>query len=249
MLQLTFRNKVNVAWQKQKRDQFNNEGAPNANLSLKHAEIRKVSYHFAKQIILKYEWLGTMVTSNHHYGIFFDEYCAGVCCYKVGDAGAGSNVQKEWRLTRYELAYLARGANVHWSPTGANSKLVSVSLRLLSKEAGVKLAIAYSDPNAGEIGTIYQACNWTCVGQSSPTTQWVAPNGRIYDMKHPSDLRRAQGNRFPRIKYVAELRRLGWYEQKSNPKYRYVYVLDKKDSVLEQLVKSKQIDYPKRAGN
>ena len=38
----------------------------------------------------------------------------------------------------------------------------------------------------------------------------------------------------------------GWTEQKSNPKGRYVYVLDKTDKRLTELVESMRQPYPKR---
>lgn len=247
---LTFRNAAgDVAWQKQLRDRHLSEGVPPVpHLDIKRAIVKPVSRRLAEQIILKYEWLGTMgAGTNYFYGIFFGLYCAGVCCFGVGSGGANVNAHMEWGVDRRELAYLARGANVHWSPKGANSKLVSWACRLLGKDTGAKIAIAYSDTDAGEIGTIYQACNWTCVGSGSSTRQWVAPNGRVYDQKHPSNLRSRDGDVRPRIHYVKALRDAGWTEQASNPKYRYVYVLDKSDKRLVDLVESKRVPYPKRA--
>lgn len=244
----TFRNAAgDVAWQKQLRDKYKTEGAPPVpHLNVSRAIIKPVSRKLAKQIILKYEWLGTMAATGYHYGIFFGLHCAGVCCYAAGSPTGGVNSHLEWRVERHELAVLARGANTHWSPDGANSKLVAWSCKLLAKETNAKLVVAYSDTDAGEIGTIYQACNWVCVGRGASTSQWVAPNGRIYDQKLPYDLRRRDGFRYPRKRYVEELRRKGWRNQASNPKWRYVFVLDKKDKRLRELVESKRVPYPKR---
>lgn len=244
---LTFRDKAtDVAWQKQLRDKYLDEGAPSANLDLSAAVVRPISYHQAKQIIFKYEWLGTMASTSHHYGLFFGMYCAGVCCVSAPLNGAGVYVPKEWGLTPDKMAYLARGANVHWSPHGANSKLVAWTCKLVYKQTNTKLIIAYSDTDAGEIGTIYQACNWVCVGRGDSTRQWIAPNGRVYDQKYPYDLMVRQGNIKPRSHYVNMLYKAGWHEQDSNPKYRYVYVLDKSDKRLIDLVESKRTPYPKR---
>lgn len=144
-----------VCWQKQLRDKFNPEGAPQVDLELRRAIVRPVSRKLANQIILKYEWLGTMGTAvNRFYGIFFGSYCAGVTTFSV--AGFALPVLcKTFGITNRQLAYLARGACVHWSPPGANSKLISWSCRFESKR-GSKLAIAFSDTDAGEIGTVYQ---------------------------------------------------------------------------------------------
>lgn len=245
---LTFRDAAgDVAWQKQLRDRYEAEGVPPVpHLDVGRAVVRPVTRKLAEQIILKYEWLGTMAATGHHYGIFFGNYCAGVCCYAAGGGTGGVNSHMEWGIERNEFVTLARGANTHWSPKGANSKLVSMSCKLLAKKTNCKLVIAYSDTDAGEIGTIYQACNWTCVGRGSSTNQWITPEGRIYDQKLAYDLRRRDGFKYPRQHYVKKLRESGWNEQSSNPKYRYVFVLDKKDKALVKLVESKRQPYPKR---
>ena len=244
----TFRNAAgDVAWQKQLRDRYEAEGVPPVpHLEVKRAIVRPVSRKLAEQIILKYEWLGAMAQTGYHYGIFYGNYCAGVCCVAAGPATGGVNSHLEWGIERRQLAILARGACVHWAPPGSNSKLVSWTCKLLTKAIGAKLVIAYSDTDAGEIGTIYQACNWTCVGRGASTTQWIAPNGRIYDQKLPYDMRRRDGFTKPRAAYVRSLRQSGWTEQQSNPKYRYVYVLDKSDNALIDRVESMRQPYPKR---
>lgn len=248
MSRLTFRDaNTDIAWQKQLRDRYLSEGAPEVDLSLKSAVVRPVSRKMAEHIILKYEWLGTMSPTRYHYGIFFDRYCAGVCCVGGSAATGGTNVHMPFKIAQSELLILARGACVHWSPVGANSKLVAWTCKLLQHDTRAKVIIAYSDTDAGEIGTIYQSCNWVCIGRGSSTKQWVAPNGRVYDAKHPSNLRNSQGCKLPRSEYVKALRDKGWYEQDSNPKYRYVYVLDKSDKALVERVESMRQPYPKRA--
>lgn len=244
---LTFRDKAGgVCWQKQLRDKYLNEGIPPVpHLDVGKAIVRRVSWRFAQQIILKYEWLGRMsTTTTWCYGIFFGNHCAGVCCV---DAVAGGNAyaHKEFSLYQGELVYLARGANVHWSPKGANSRLVSWTCRLLAIDnQKAKLMIAYSDTDAGEIGTIYQACNWVYVGRGSSIRQWIAPDGTIRDQKHPYELAKKKGG--TRAQWVKALRAAGWTEQPSNPKHRYVYILDKKDKALVDRVERMRQPYPKR---
>jgi hypothetical protein len=242
----TFRDKCpDVCWQRQLRDRYTSEGVPPVpHLDLKRAVVRPVSRKLAEQIILRYEWLGAMGATSRHYGIFFGPYCAGVTCVCASPGGANLNAHMEWGLERAELAYLARGANVHWSPVGANSKLVAWTCRLLALD-GMKLIIAYSDPDAGEIGTIYQACGWAYVGKGASTCQWVAPNGRIYDQKLPYDLKRRDGA--TRAYWCQWLRQQGYHEQQSMPKHRYVCILDKTDAALIARVEAKRQPYPKRA--
>ena len=246
---LTFRDAAgDVAWQKQLRDHYKAEGVPPVpHLDVKRAIVRPVSRKLAEQIILKYEWLGTLPPfCQKYYGLFFGNYCAGVTCIATGKgSSANPYAYKEFSLTSWDaLSYLVRGANVHWSPKGANSKLVSWTCRLLTKDTGSRLIIAYSDTDAGEIGTIYQACNWVCIGKGSSTRQWIAPNGRVYDQKYPYNMAKSRGG--TRAQWRKELLSVGWKEQPSNPKYRYVYVLDKSDKALIDRVEQLRQPYPKR---
>jgi hypothetical protein len=246
---LTFRSKAGaVCWQKQLRDRYLNEGIPPVpHLDVKRAEVRRVSRHLAEQVILKYEWLGTMAQTGYHYGLFFGSYCAGVCCVAAGAATGGVNSHRPFGVLPGEFAVLARGACTHWAPSGSNSKLVSWTCRLFAKDAHCRVLIAYSDTDAGEVGTIYQACSWVYIGKGAATRQWVAPNGRIYDQKLPYDLKRKRGG--TRAEFVQALRVAGWSEQASNPKHRYVNILDKSDTALVARVAQMRRPYPKRAAS
>lgn len=242
----TFRSVTNdVAWQRQLRDKFNSEGAPPIDLDLKKAIVRPVSRRIAEAIILKYEWLGTMATgSKYHFGIFFGSYCAGVTC--AGPFGTAGTPHTLWRLDDpADYIVLSRGACVHWAPSGTNSKLVSWTVKLLRKMRVGKILAAYADTDAGEIGTIYQACGWYYVGKGSATRQWIAPNGRIYDQMQPQNFARSRGG--TRMQWTLAMRAKGWKEQKTNAKHRYVQILDTSDARLLARVKELQQPYPKRA--
>lgn len=250
MSRSTFRSVVSdVAWQRQLRDCHMAEGVPPVpHLDLKRAVVRPASRRLAEQIILKYEWLGTMAQTGYHYGIFFGAYCAGVCCVAAGAATGGVNAASEFGLNARDLGTLARGACVHWAPPGTNSKLLAWTCRLLARSTHCRLLIAYSDTDAGEIGTVYQAANWVYIGRGKHTTQFVAPNGRLYDQKVVYDTRRRTGT-LRSISWTAQRDALvmaGWREQRSNPKHRYVYILDRSDAALVSRVERMRQPYPKR---
>lgn len=250
-LRSTFRSVAgDVAWQKQLRDRYLDEGVPPVpHLDVKRAVVRRVSRHLAEQIILRYEWLGTMAQTGHHFGIFYGPFCAGVCCVAAGSATGGVNAHHEFGIKSNEMGVLARGACVHWAPVGSNSKLVAWTARLMAKETDAKLLVAYSDTDAGEIGTIYQACNWTYIGRGKPTIQFIAPTGRVYDQKIVYDIRRKQGT-LKTVSWSEQRRALtdaGWLEQPSNPKHKYVYILDRSDAALIGRVNAMRLPYPKRA--
>jgi hypothetical protein len=234
-----------TAWQKQLRDRYLSDRVPPVpTLNVKSARVRPVSRHLATQIILKYEWLGTMATTSEHYGIFFGCYCAGVACIGFY-AGANVYAGQELGVRQPELAYLARGACVHWAPPGTNSRLVSWAARLLPKTTPAKLLIAYADPDAGEIGTIYQACNWAYIGQTHGPLEWVAPNGRVLNDCYPNDYAKRYGGTGKH--WRQRLRQAGWTQQSPSLKYRYVCLLDTTDRVLEARIDSLRQPYPKRA--
>ncbi len=236
-------------WQRIVRDRHNSEGSPlpTEELVIRGAQVRTVTNKFAARIIHRYEWLGTMAPSSDHFGIFFSHYCAGVTCVTTSSGTASQNTSRMFGLTQHQLGILARGACVHWAPTGANSKLISWTVKLLGRGVGshpYKLLIAYSDPDAGEIGTVYQACGWTYIGRTERTLQWVSPKGEIRDKKHPYNLAKRKGQN-PRY-WSERLYREGWTRQYSSAKYRYACVVDKNNQNLVQRLKGMSLPYPKR---
>lgn len=247
----TFRPQVSgKAWQRLIREEREKHGLPPGlsadDLRLKAAIVRPVTYHFARHIIERYEWLGTMAGSRWHWGIFFGDFCGGVVCYAFGVAGQHTGGREKLGLRQGEVAFLMRGACVHWAPNGSASKLISISLRLLRKE-GVKLVWTWSDEDAGEIGTVYQATNWLYVGKGASVIECVAPNGRIYNQKIVFDHRRKTGQlrTVSWNEQLEALRAAGWTIQDSRPKHRYVYVLGD-EKRLRALLRPMVRPYPKR---
>jgi hypothetical protein len=142
------------------------------NKNISNAIIREIDRPTCEKIIMEYEWLKCMpAVVWHMYGIFFDGHCAGVVCYgpeysenlgkisrENGKAGA------DWSKYGFEgkMILLSRGACVHWAHPHCGSKLISASMKLLPSK--YEIITATTDHAAGEIGTIYQACNFHYVG-------------------------------------------------------------------------------------
>jgi len=61
---------------------------------------------------------------------------------------------------------ISGGACASWTPKNLASKLLMWSLRWMVKNTQFRIFTAYSDTEAKEIGTIYQACNFYYIGQS-----------------------------------------------------------------------------------
>lgn len=248
---LTFRNKqTKKAWQRQIREQREKEYTgykfwQDIDLSLKNARIRPVTREIAKKIIFEYEWLGTLPNCTDYFGIFFDDYCGGVVCFSLGSAGAaGESIAKMYGITQSDIAYLCRGACAFWTPTGSASKLISYSLKLLKKRA--KVAIAYSDTDAGEYGTVYQSTNWLCLGKGSSISQLVSPMGQIKDQRNIGLWARKYKVTWKQMRDI--LIKKGWKIQETNAKYRYAFIIaeGREREELYNRVKKYITEYPKR---
>ena len=245
-LRLTFRDKCpTVCWQKQLRDKFNSEGVPPVpHLDIGKAMVRPISRNIAKQVIFKYEWLGTMAPTSQHFGLFFGSFCAGVTCVAIGNGCGGAYVHRKFEIEHNELAVLARGACVHWAPKGSNSKLVAYTSRLIASKKKTKIIMAFSDTEAGEVGTIYQACGWVFIGTGTIIDQWVSPFGKLMNNKVTSNLAKRKGG--TNAQWTKRLLSDGWTRQKTNAKGRYVYILDRTDKRLIDKVEAMRQPYPKR---
>lgn len=118
----------------------------------------------AKEFILKHEWLGKMglypthIFTARHKGIL-----AGVVVMDMPNAFSkllGENTRKIERL-------ISRGACISWSPKNLASALIAYGMKWMVKNTRFRLFIAYSDVEAKELGTIYQASNFYYIGRSS----------------------------------------------------------------------------------
>jgi hypothetical protein len=145
---------------------------------------------------------------------------------------------------------LSRGACVHWAHEHSGSKLIAESLRALSKE-GYKYVIAFSDDEAGEIGTLYQATNWVYLGKRTDTVTdfsilYVGTDRVFCDCR---DLTRKLGFRTIKKAESFILDRPHLYLKPIKPKARYIRLLGSKKENREMLetLKSKILPYPKRA--
>jgi hypothetical protein len=69
--------------------------------------------------------------------------------------------------TRKIERLISRGACISWSPKNLASALISFSMKWMVKNTNYRVFTAYSDPEAKELGTIYQACNFNYLGQNS----------------------------------------------------------------------------------
>src|SRR6266478_2937658 len=157
------------------------ENNPREIVDLSTAEVREISFADARKVILKFEWLGNMGTTERAFGLFLRGELAGVTCFgkTAGTHTFASVAGKKWEK---HVAILVRGACVHWAHHNAASHLISSACKLMSKEEKY-IFVAYSDTDAGEIGTVYQAANWLYCGKTSGTTMYKDATGKLRDIK------------------------------------------------------------------
>jgi|TARA_R100000149_G_C5874351_1_gene138082 hypothetical protein len=73
------------------------------------------------------------------------------------------------RENRDKEKLISRGACISWAPKNLGSWLIMKSIKWMVKNTDYRIFSAYSDPEAKELGTIYQACNFYYLGQKSGT--------------------------------------------------------------------------------
>jgi len=179
---------IGEAWQYKVRVQKAEEESKNpywedVNLFLENAVVKPIERELAKKIIEEYEWLGCLpAIVKYQYGIFFDDLCGGVVTFST-EYAENLGVWDKYGFTG-KLLLLSRGVCLHWTPKNTNSKLIMEAIKQLPKQYEVITATV--DHFAGEVGTIYQACNFHYVGamrESSGKLKYrmgCLINGKLY---------------------------------------------------------------------
>jgi hypothetical protein len=218
--------------------------------SLDGARVVEISREQAKVVILRYEWLRTMPKIGRaYYGLFVGDEVAGVACFGVGPGTASRNVcGEEWRD---RTICLERGACVHWAHPHSASFLIPRACKLAADTYGWRVFYAYSDIEAGEIGTVYQACNWLYLGRSvgrgsTFRTRYRDPSGEVVNSRRFRALLKAtHADR-------DEARRLlfgaGWTADRQFDKGKYVgfYGPKRERVAAERALRYPSFPYPKR---
>ena len=125
------------------------------------------------QFIQRHEWLATLSQfPTHWFTVSYKGILAGVLIMNMPNAFSKSLGEDTKTMERL----ISRGACVSWSPKNLASNLIMRSIRWMVKNTRYRLFTAYSDPQAKEIGTIYQACNFKYLGQKfGGTKQYKNP--------------------------------------------------------------------------
>ena len=170
--------KENHCWQYEIRQQNLTKDLKEACLTTEQHQVLRISdFEFSyvdktdkkecdeiKQFIQKHEWLGKLpIWPTHRFTARLKKngILAGVIV--MATPNAFSNVLGEENKGKEKL--ISRGACISWSPKNLASWLVMRSIKYMVKNTEFRAFSAYSDPEAKELGTIYQACNFIYLGQ------------------------------------------------------------------------------------
>lgn len=127
-------------------------------------ENKKTVWIEAKEFIERHEWLGKMgLYPTYIFTARYNGILAGVLSFDMPNAFSkmlGEETRKMERL-------IGRGACISWSPKNLASSMIGRAIKELVKKTPFRLFTAYSDVEAKELGTIYQACNFYYLGQKS----------------------------------------------------------------------------------
>ncbi len=220
--------------------------------SLDDAAVVSVTNEEASTLIRKYEWLQTMGAGTIAcYGLKIDGELLGVACFGKGGSTEARDIVEG---REDQTICLMRGACVPWAPDNAGSFLVRHACRLASKEHGWTVFFAYSDPEAGEIGTVYQACGWEYIStkpSGGKHLRFTKGDDTIssYQFNHRFD------NKFAALGWDGVqpkydfLRQNGWIEAEELRKKKYIWLEGEKDAAgVLQANGWEIVPYPKRAG-
>lgn len=202
-------------------------------ITLKRATSEAVRYacmnfHYAKRI----------PQTRWAYNVYEDNVWCGVVVF--GD-GAQHNIATAVGFNFGEVCELERVALN--GKQAFTSQVVSEALKKLHKDAPhLKAVVSYADANQQHVGTIYQATNWIYIGDTSKTSG-SKPDAYIIHGKphHPRSVG-AMGYR-QSISWLRENIDPNAQEVWGLPKYKYIFVFDKKK---RKDMAKKALPYPKK---
>jgi hypothetical protein len=116
------------------------------------------------KFIEKHEWLGKMPNRpTQRFTARYNGVLAGVIIMTTPNAMSkivGEDTPKLEKL-------ISRGACISWSPKNLGSWLIMKSIKWMITNTDFRVFTAYSDTEAMELGSIYQACSFIYLGQTS----------------------------------------------------------------------------------
>lgn len=246
-----FAENPNKCYQRHIREILGEVDSDDVMMSLEHAEVLEIPYEKAASLILKYEWLGTMGAGiTHSFGLKIDGKLAGAVCFNRGNTPESRNICGEECANK--ALCLARGACIPCAPKNAASYLIRRAVKLCFQKYGYELFFAYSDFEAGEVGTIYQALGWKYLGSGDKKkyhSDFIDPTGKKWSSYKLSSWRPKLRKEFDIPEYMpvnTYLQNIGWKKVNRPLKGKYVWFEGPNRDILEKSCRYPFMPYPKR---
>ena len=221
-----------------------NSTAPNQRMAggldaiVKDLNIAPISQIDAKEILIPNHYLHSFPGGTKlSFGVYLDARLLGALTFGVGPY-LGYKLVKD--ASPDDVVTLTRLWLSDGLPKNSESHVIGIVLRSLRKETSLKFVLAYSDPAAGHVGTIYQATNWLYTGLSSATPLYDIGDGIP---RHSRSLAHQLGSHS--IRYLT-YRGIVVKTVPQMAKHRYIYFLD--DSWRTRLLVP-VLPYPKTKGD
>lgn len=148
--------------------------------AVKNLTVRTVAPGIIRHLIIEHHYLHSMpVACWRCFGIYAGADLKGAAVFTAGPRNGfrvllGANPQ--------QVAVLARLWLADDLPKNAESRVISILLRLARRERLWKLLLSYADPAAGHAGIIYRATGWLYLGLGQPSCYLDLGDG---DVVHP----------------------------------------------------------------
>jgi hypothetical protein len=196
-------------------DQSTNDALGRIVWNLKVAPISQVD---AKNLLVSNHYLHSFPGGTKlHFGIFYQSSLMGAITLGVGPFLGYGLVNG---ATPEDCITLTRLWLEDDLPRNSESRVIGILLQSLQKETSLKFVLAYSDPAAGHLGTIYQATNWVYTGLSSATPLYDIGDGILH---HSRSLAHGLGTHS--IRYLVS-QGINVKTVPQMAKHRYIYFLD-----------------------
>lgn len=185
------------------------------------------SHKAAKAACERWHYSGSIPKSKQAFiGVWEGGKFIGVVIFGVG---ATSDLVRRYGLKMTEGCELTRVAlTTHNAPV---SRIVAIALGILKRRyPGLRLVVSFADPEQGHAGGIYQAGNWTFVGDTQPSDEYIYKGkrwqGRSFRNSHKGM------EKHPDVTIV-----------KGSSKHRYLMPLDE---AMRKQIEPLRKPYPKR---
>lgn len=227
-----------------------------------NATVREISFAEARNLIVSSEWLGNCGTTEWSYGLYFGTHLGGAVCFGRTAGTSVSNICGEEHA--HKVISLVRGCCLPWTDPprkssdgrvhggSAASFLISEACRQMTKR-GCHVFVSYSDVDAGEIGTVYQASNWLYCSMTGASQKFKTPDGKIRDARQVHNLTRDRTGgtlkyKRSRAQQKTLLLKQGCEFFAGTPKHRYVlFAGDRRmKRMLRAALRWPVLPYPKR---